>query len=333
MANNLKDILSKLNKTRDQADQVLLANEIDLKAPIIPTGSPTLDYELSKESGEGGLQLGRFTLLVGGEGSGKTIIAMRIAARAQKTTGKFVVVFDGEGTMDDSYYERSGLDKSKTYHVKGNNLEDMLNIAEAFSSSDDICMIIIDSIPIFFSTVVESKSAEDNTIGVEAKRFNSRMPIIYGKCNNRNIGIIALTFYKLNPGAMGTDPRVLSRGEWQRFMSALTLDLSKGELIKEEEKVVGHKLKVRIKKSKQDSYDPKSMFEITLFYSRENDYVAEFVSILIDKGVIQRGGAWYTLPDGQKLQGEKSVVDFYKDNPELLKELISQNNLPQHYEF
>lgn len=331
---NLKDILSKINKTRDEADKVKLASELSLNAPIISTGSPKLDYRIARETGQGGIQLGRFTILVGGEGSGKTLIALKAAANAQKKTGKFVVIFDGEGTIDDSYYTRSGLNPELTYHVKSNNLEDMLDTAEEFSKADDVCMIIIDSIPIFFSTAVEAKSAEDNTIGIEAKKFNARMPIIYGRCLNRNISIIAITFYKLDPGAMGSDPRKLSRGEWQRYMSALTLDLSKGELIKDENgKIIGHTLRVRIKKSKQDSYDPKEMFEIDLYYSSGYDVFGEFVSILIDKGIIQKGGAWYTTPDGQKFQGEAKVCEYYKDNPEVLMELVKENKLPSDYEF
>lgn len=327
--NNSKDILAKINKIRDDADKVKLASDTDLNADVISTGSPKLDYKIGRTTGKGGVQLGRFSIFVGGEGSGKTITAMRVAANAQKKTGKFVVIFDGEGTIDDSYYERSGLDKNKTYHIKGSNLESMLDTAEAFSGADDVCMIIIDSIPVFFSSAVEAKSAEDNTIGIEAKKYNARMPIIKGKCINRGISLLAITFYKLDPGAMGSDPRRLPRGEWQKYDSALTLDFSKGDLIKDQNgEIIGHTLRVRIKKSKQSSYDPKEMFEIDLYYHNQGNPFNDFVSILIDKDVIKRGGAWYTTPDGQKFQGEVKVCEYYNDNPELLKELVEQNNLP-----
>jgi len=327
---NLKEILAKLNKGKDKVDQYTLASEKPkdfYKTRVISTGSPYIDYKISQNIEKGGVPIGRFILVVGGESSGKTSLSLKTAANLQKETGKVIVIFDAEGTIDDSYFERFGIDKTRLIHHRGKNLEEFLDAAELLSKSEEICAIIIDSIPSFFSTAVELKSAEDNTIGIEAKKFNARMPIIYGNCNNRGTTILALNYYKMNPGAMGADPRTLSRGEWQRYYSSLTIELGKGDLIKEGDKIVGHVLRFRIKKSKVDAYDSKKPYEVNFYYDRGFDETADYTDIMIEMGVIKKGGAWFSLPNGEKFQGRDKTIQFFKDNQEYLKELWDSKEL------
>lgn len=327
----LADVLKELNKGKEDADKIKFASEYPeghFITDVYTTGSPYLDYKIKKELGKGGFPKGRFTLIIGGESSGKTSLAAS-AMRAIQDEGKVAVVLDGEGTFDQSYIERFNLDKDLLLRIPGANLEDMLDTVEAISKSDEVGVIVIDSIPIFSSRVVEEKSADDNTIGIEAKKFNARMPIIYGNCVRRNISLIGLTFYKLNPGATH-DNRVLPRGEWQKYMSTLTLELYKKELIFDNDKLVGHELDVKIKKSKLQEFDKKDGFTLKLYYNGGFNLIDEYTQVLVETGVIEQGGAWYKLPDigdvkGVKLQGKNSVIAFLKDNEEYFKQIINTN--------
>lgn len=328
----LVDVLKELNKGKSEPDKIRFAHEYPedhFITHVYSTGSPYLDYKIKKEYGRGGFPLGRFMLVVGGESSGKTSLAASAMREVQKT-GKIAVLFDVEGTFDESYIDRFNLDKDLLLHITGSNLEEMLDTAEAISTSDDVGIIVIDSIPIFFSKVVEDKSAEDNTIGVEAKKFNARFPIIYGNCVRRGISIVGLTFYKLNPGATH-DNRVLPRGEWQKYMSSLTLELLKGDLIFDNDVLVGHDVKVKIKKSKLQEFDKKDEFIVKLYYNGGFNIIDEYTQIFIEIGMIEKGGAWYKLPDsgdivGPKLQGKDAVISFFKDNSEYFNLILQKYN-------
>src|SRR5690606_33836613 len=135
-------------------------------------------------------------------GSGKTSNALIMAREIQNKTGKTVVVFDGEQTITDSHLERFNVDKSKLILYKDSVLENMLDNAEAFSQSEDVGAILIDSIKSFYSLVVEAKSAEDNHIGIEAKKIGSRFAIINANCARRGIGFIVLNQWSQDPGTM-----------------------------------------------------------------------------------------------------------------------------------
>lgn len=327
---DISEILKRINKDRAEEDKLKIAKDLPDEyfiRKVVSTGSPYLDYRINREIGKGGLVKGSFNLLIGGEGSGKTSIALLAAANEQRTTGRYVVFYDGEASLNDSYLERFGVDKSKLIYIKGRNLEEMLDTVEALSKADDIGMIIIDSIPIFVSSVVEDKSAEDNTIGVEAKKFSARMAIIEGNCSRRDICLTALTFYTLNPGSMG-DPRVLKRGEWQKYMSNLTLEFTKKELIKDEKgDPIGHVMDVRTKKSKLQEYDAKDVFQLNFYYKYGFNKYDEYTSIFIEEDIIKQSGAWFSFPDKNgeeiKLNGKAKVISFLKENEEDFQRLLT----------
>lgn len=330
MATDVLDVLKKLNKDKAEEDKIKIAKDLPDEyfiRSIVSTGSPYLDYRINREVGKGGLVKGSFNLLIGGEGSGKTSIALLAAANEQKETGKFVVFYDGEGSMNESYLNRFGVNRDLLIYRKGRNLEEMLDTIEALSLADNVGMIIIDSIPIFVSSVVEEKSAEDNTIGIEAKKFTARMAIIEGNCSRRNICLTALTFYTLNPGSMG-DPRVLKRGEWQKYMSNLTLEFTKKDLIKNENgSPIGHVIDVRTKKSKLQEYDAKDAFQINFYYNEGFNKYDEYASIFIEEGVIKQSGAWFSFPNENgeevKLNGKSRVISYLKENEDHFQLLLN----------
>lgn len=329
---SIKDVLKRLNKNRAELDKIKPAAEHPedyFKRDYIPTGSPYLDYRIKKELGKGGFIKGAFNMLIGGEGSAKSSIALITAHNCQKE-GKYVVYFDGEGSTNESYLQRFCIDKDLFIYHKGRNLEDMLDSAEAFSTTEDVGMIIFDSIPIFTSTIVENKSASDNHMAVEARRWTARFPIIEGNAIRRNICLLGLSFYTMDPGAMG-DPRVLKRGAWQKLASNLSIELTKKDIIKDDEKKpIGHKIDVRIKKSKVMEYDAKDVFQINFYYQFGFDKYDEYTSIFIEEGLINQSSAWFDFPskDGEeiKIQGKASVAAYFKENEEDFNHLLNTLN-------
>jgi hypothetical protein len=143
------------------------------------------------------IKKGEKVAIIGKMGSGKSSIALLIAKDIQeKYTNKTVVVLDGEQTITDSHVERFKLDKSRLIVYKDSVLENMLDTAEAFSQSEDIGGIIIDSVKAFYSVAVEAKSAEDYSIGVEAKKLGTRLPIINANCARRKTALIVLNQWR-----------------------------------------------------------------------------------------------------------------------------------------
>lgn len=328
---SLEETLKKLNKGKAESDQVKKVSEIDtLNLDFVSSGSKYLDFYMENKV----IPFGAMTLLTGWEGSGKTSNALIVAREAQKLRpNKTVVVLDGEQTITDSHIERFGLDKSRLIVYRDSVLENMLDTAEAFSQSEDVCAILIDSIKSFYSIAVEAKSAEDNHIGIEAKKLGTRLPIINANCARRGIALIVLNQWRENPGVMGGDPRVLPGGNWNKFMPFTHLDFSKKDLIKDDEKrVIGHQLDVRIRKSKAGAFDKKEVITLNFYYEGGFNEVDEYARMFIETGISEQRGAWvfYASKDGEELKanGYAKFVENLKNDTEtfeFLKGVLNGN--------
>lgn len=325
---SLEEVLKKLNKGKAVQDQVKKVSEIEsLNLEFSSSGSAYLDYYMGNKV----VPLGAMTLLTGWEGSGKSSLALIKGRELQlKYPTKTVVLLDGEQTITDSHIERFGLIKERLIVYKDSVLENMLDTAEAFSQSEEVCGIIIDSIKAFYSVAVESKSAEDFHIGIEAKKLGTRLPIINANCARRGTALIVLNQWRENPGVMHGDSKVLPGGQFNKYMPFTHLDFTKKDLIKNEKKeVIGHKLDVRIKKSKAGAFDKKEVITLNFYYDKGFNEIDEYSQIFCEAGLGKVGGAgWITFPDRngeeKKVQGTDKFSEYLKENPDDFKFLKEQ---------
>lgn len=324
----LNSVLKKLNKGKAEEDAIRFASEQPegyFKKKKTPTGSIFLNKLLG-----GGYAKGGYNTIIADGGVGKSSIALMAIREEYLDTGRIGVFYDGEGTLDESYMVRMGVTRDMIIHIKSRNLEKMLDEVEAFSTAEEVGVIIIDSIPIFTATSVEEKGAGDYNMAVEARKYSQRMPIIEGNAMNRDITLIGLTSYKLDPSAMG-DPRKLTRGLWQYTMSNVILDLTKKSPIFDKCKnEIGHLLHVRVKKTKSASYDPKKAHDINFYYDGGFNMVEDYTSLFIETDVVHKAGGWFSFPDEDgveiKVQGRDKVVEHLKENE------ITFNHLIERYE-
>lgn len=310
---DLKSVLKKLNKGKREEEHSKILGDNSLKKVMYSTGSPYLDYLTG-----GGFPGGGYNTVEASGGVGKTSLLLLACNDAITNKNKYAVIFDGEGTLEDSYINRMGVDRSKLIVERGRVLEDMLDKAEAYATADDVGIIVFDSIPIFVSKTVEEKSAQDVTMAVEARKYSARMPVLEGHCAVRDIALIGLNAYKLDPGAMG-DPRVLPRGKWQLTMNNVFLSMIKKELIFDEnKKAIGHKIDVRVKKTKLKEYDAKKAYTINFYYEGGIDKEEEYIRLFLELGLINKSGGWYSFPnkDGEEIkkQGEQAVIEYLINN-------------------
>jgi RecA/RadA recombinase len=318
----LEETLKKLNKGKREQDTYSTLKDKEVIRTRTSTGSPYLDY-LS-----GGFMNGGYNCIVAKGGSGKSSISL-LACKDVISKGKVAVYFDGEGTLDDSYFKRMGVNKDNFIHIRHRNLERMLDEAEAFAQADEVGIIVFDSIPIFKSTVIQEKSASDYTMGIEAQRWGTRMTLIEGYAVSRDICLLGLQHYKKDPGVMMGDNRTLSRGEWQGTMMNTFIDLTKKKIIYDEDKnIIGHTLDIRIKKSKGSAYDPTEVFSVNFYNDGGFNQIDEYAKVFIETDIAKQGGAWIKFPNKDaeevSVNGVDKFIEYLKNNPEEFEFLKDQ---------
>jgi recombination protein RecA len=119
--NEIKKLLEELKKEFGEGSIMTLEETPRVDVDVISTGSPSLDLAL----GIGGLPRGRIIEIYGPESSGKTTIALSVAAQAQKEGGN-VAFIDTEHALDPEYAKRIGVDVEKLVLSQPDSGEDAL---------------------------------------------------------------------------------------------------------------------------------------------------------------------------------------------------------------
>lgn len=147
---NVMDIARKLNK-EFQNDKLALMADVAPSYKRFPCGDLGMDFPLY-----GGLPLGRLCVYQGKEHSGKTTAqCLEMQAYQRQFPEKTCVFVDVEHSLDKEFQSKmTGLDLTKLLYINPENMsgEQILDTILELQNSDDIGMIILDSIPALVSS-------------------------------------------------------------------------------------------------------------------------------------------------------------------------------------
>ena len=133
--------MGQIEKMYGKGSIMRLGDQNNLQVDVIPTGSLSLDVAL----GVGGLPRGRIVEIYGPESSGKTTLALHVAAEAQKKGGEVAFV-DAEHALDPTYARALGVNIDDMLISQPDTGEQALEITEALVRSGAIDVIVVDSV-------------------------------------------------------------------------------------------------------------------------------------------------------------------------------------------
>ena len=137
----LEVAISQITKTYGKGSIMKLGENTAMNVSAIPTGSLTLDLAL----GIGGVPRGRIVEVFGPESSGKTTVALHIAAEAQKMGGVAAFI-DAEHALDPVYAKALGVDIDNLLVSQPDSGEQALEITEALVRSGAVDVLVVDSV-------------------------------------------------------------------------------------------------------------------------------------------------------------------------------------------
>ena len=325
----MEDIMSRLDpKTRKR---VQAATEIEIEKQLTP--SLSLNIGLN-----GGLAYGRQILVWGNKSAGKSSFCLQMIGEAQKN-GKVCAWIDSEQSYSPDWAEKLGVDSSKLIYSPAKTVNDMVDVAVDLMNAG-VDMIVVDSISALLPAIYFEKDGEElksleNTkqIGAEAKDMTHAVKML-NYANNGNTLLVLISQQRNSFGGMHAT-HIPTGGMAVKFFSSTIVKLwsSESEASSIKDKVsVGDKLiEQRVGRPVNWTIDynktgPQFVSGSYDFYFQGDtvgvDKVADLVDVAEMMGVIERGGAWYTVLD-QRLQGRAKVVDYVKENPEVFDTLES----------
>jgi recombination protein RecA len=313
----LKNLLEELKKEFGEGSIMTLETIPKVDVEVISTGSPSLDLAL----GVGGLPRGRIIEIYGPESSGKTTLALSVAAQVQKTGGQ-VAFIDTEHALDPDYAKRIGVNVEKLVISQPDSGEDALNIVEKLIRSGLFDLIIVDSVAALVPRAELEGEVGDQFIGLQARMMSQALRKLTGIISKTRTVLIFINQTRAMIGGMVPGQETTPGGKALKFYASVRIELKRVSQIKKGEEIIGNKIKAKIVKNKVAP--PFKSAEFDIYYDEGISYEADLINLGERLGVIKKSGNSYFFEE-TKLGGSfQSAREFLKQNPEISKKIFEK---------
>ncbi len=280
----------------------------------IPTGSLTLDIA----TGIGGLPRGRVVEIYGPESSGKTTLALNAIAQAQAGGGTAAFI-DAEHALDVNYAKRIGVKIEDLLVSQPDTGEQALEVAEALVRSGALDIIVIDSVAALVPKAELEGDMGDALPGLQARLMSQALRKLTASISKSNTTVIFINQIRMKIGVMFGSPETTTGGNALKFYASMRLDIRRIENIKENQEIIGGRVRVKVVKNKMAP--PFRQAEFDILFNQGVSREGEIVDLGVDKGIIEKAGAWYSYGGNRIGQGRENVKEYLRNNVSVSKEI------------
>lgn len=281
---------------------------------VIPTGALSLDMAL----GVGGIPRGRVIEIYGPESSGKTTVALHIAAEAQRLGGIAAFV-DAEHALDPLYAKKLGVDIDNLLISQPDTGEQALEITEALVRSGAVDIVVIDSVAALTPQAEIEGEMGDSHIGLQARLMSQALRKLTAVISKSNTIAIFINQIREKVGVMFGNPETTPGGRALKFYSSVRLEVRKVETIKQGTDIVGNRTKAKVVKNKVAP--PFKEGEFDIIYGEGISKAGCILDMAVDLNIVNKSGAWYSYGENRIGQGRDNAREFLKKDPKLMAEI------------
>lgn len=306
--------LDKIERTYGKGTVMKLGDSPVIDMPSISTGSIGLNSAL----GIGGLPKGRVTEIYGPESSGKTTLAIHAIAESQKKGG-IAAFIDAEHAFDRMYAKKLGVDIENLLVSQPDYGEQALEITENLIRSGAIDIIVIDSVAALTPRSEIEGEMGDSKMGLQARLMSQALRKLTSTISKTGCCCIFINQLREKIGVLFGNPETTTGGNALKFYSSVRIDIRRISQIKEGDRALGNRVRVKVIKNKVAP--PFKQAEFDIIYGEGISKMGEIVDLGVDKGILKKSGSWYSYGETKLGQGRDAVKSLLADNPELADEL------------
>ena len=280
--------------------------------PSIPTGAISLDHAL----GVGGLPRGRVVEIFGPESSGKTTLALQVIAQAQ-LRGGMAAFIDAEHALDATYTKQLGVDLENLLVSQPDNGEQALEIVEVLVRSGGVDVIVVDSVAALVPRSEIDGEMGDAQVGLQARLMSQALRKLTGIVSKSKTCLVFINQLREKIGVMFGNPETTTGGRALKFYASVRLDIRRIGSIKDGDRVIGGRTRVKVVKNKVAP--PFREAEFDIIYGEGISREGDLLDLATDRRIIEKSGTWYAFGGERLGQGRENAKQFLKDNPEVFR--------------
>jgi recombination protein RecA len=310
--------LSQIEKQFGKGSIMRLGNDEPLPdVAAIPTGSLSLDMAL----GVGGVPRGRVIEIFGPESSGKTTLALHIVAQAQ-VLGGIAAFIDAEHALDIGYARKLGVKTDDLLVSQPDTGEQALDITEMLVRSGAIDVLVIDSVAALVPKAEIEGDMGDSHMGLQARLMSQALRKLTAVISKSNCCVIFINQIRMKIGVMFGNPETTTGGNALKFYASVRMDIRKIASLKQGNDVIGSRTRVKVVKNKVAP--PFKEVEFDILYGEGISREGDLLDLAVEKGVVEKSGAWFSYGKERIGQGRENSRLFLKDHQDIAGEIEAQ---------
>ena len=311
---NLRTALKQIEKQFGEGSIMPLGADQRGPIPGISTGSLSLDIALGGQ----GIPRGRIIEIFGPESSGKTTLALHVAAQAQKTDGVAAII-DAEHAFDPIWAKKLGVELDTLLVSQPTSGEEAMQIAELLIKSNAVDVIIIDSVAALVPKAELEGDIGDSHVGLQARLMSQSMRKLTGAIAKSKTAVIFINQIREKIGVMFGSPETTPGGRALKFYSSCRIDVRRIGQLKEGEEVVGQRVRAKVVKNKVAP--PFRVAEFDMMQTNGISYEGDLLDLGVTSKFVSRSGAWFKYGETYLGQGKEKARAFLIENPQVTAEI------------
>jgi len=314
----LEEVMKTIRKEFGEMSVLRLGETVDKSVEAISTGCLSLDLAL----GVGGLPRGRIVECYGHESSGKTTLALHVVANAQRAGGTAAFI-DAEHALDPGYARKIGVDLDNLIVSQPNSGEEALTICEQLVKSGALDVVVVDSVAALTPQAEIDGDIGDAHVGLQARLMSQAMRKLTSVLAQTRTLCIFTNQVREKIGVMFGNPETTPGGKALKFYASCRLQVQRIGAIKDKNgTVIGNRTRVKVVKNKVAA--PFTEAEFDILYACGISREGSVVDAAMARGLVERRGSWLSFGERQLGQGSLATVDFLKEHPDILEEIVER---------
>jgi recombination protein RecA len=314
---HLKSALQQIEKQFGEG--AIMPLGVDRRGPIegISTGSLSLDIALGGQ----GIPRGRIIEIFGPESSGKTTLALHVAAEAQKKGGVAAII-DAEHAFDPTWAKKLGVELDTLLVSQPSSGEEAMQITEMLIKSNAVDLIIVDSVAALIPRQELQGEIGDSHVGLQARLMSQSMRKLTGAIAKSKTAVIFINQIREKIGVMFGSPETTPGGRALKFYSSCRIDVRRIGQLKEGEEVVGQRVRAKVVKNKVAP--PFRVAEFDMMHTNGISFEGDLLDLGVTSKIVNRSGAWFKYNEAYLGQGKEKARTFLIENPEIAQQIKEQ---------
>ncbi len=245
-------------------------------------------------------------------------MALHIIAEAQAAGGAAAFV-DAEHALDPGYARNLGVNIDELLVSQPDYGEQALEITNALVSSGVIDVVVVDSVAALVPKAELDGEMGDSFMGLHARLMSQALRKITGAVARSNTCMIFINQVREKIGVVFGNPETTTGGRALKFYSSVRVDVRRMAALKDGDKVIGNRTKVKVVKNKVAA--PFREAEVDILYGEGFSREGDLLDLGSDQGIVEKSGSWFSYAGERLGQGRETARVFLKEHPEIRKKI------------